>query len=209
MNARILLADDHPLILQSEKGVLPDFFEIIGTASDGPSLVDAAIRLKPDLILIDISMPLLSGIETRAVHQGGPSPETKLLFVTMHSERPYLQAAFDAGASGYVLKSAPPEELLHAVQKVLAGHTYISTGLPGFGSCYPRQPDQIVKSLKLSNREREILQLVAEGKSSKEMAGILNVSVKTISFHRENIKRKLGVRTIAELTRSAIAGDFM
>ncbi len=207
MSARILLADDHPLILQSEKGVLPDFFEIIGTASDGPSLVDAAIRLRPDLILIDISMPLLSGIEA-ARRIKASVPETKLLFVTMHSERPYLQAAFDAGASGYVLKSAPPEELLHAVQKVLSGQIYISSSLAGHG-LYPRQPHQIVKSLKLSAREREILQLVAEGKSSKEMAGILNVSVKTISFHRENIKRKLGVRTIAELTRSAIAGDFM
>jgi DNA-binding NarL/FixJ family response regulator len=204
--ARILMADDHPVVLAGWKAMLADS-EIVGTASDGRSLIEAALRLKPDLILLDVSMPLLNGIEA-ARRIKASLPEVKLLFLTMHSERPYVQAAFEAGAAGYVLKSADRDELLGAIQKVLGGQLYISTGISGhWGNL--RDPNQIVKSLRLGVREREILQLIAEGRSSKEIAGILNISVKTVSFHRENIKRKLGVKTIAELTRSAIAGEVV
>jgi DNA-binding NarL/FixJ family response regulator len=206
-NTRILLADDHPFVLLGWKTMLPKSLEIVGTVSDGRSLVEAALRLKPDLILLDVSMPLLSGIEA-ARRIKASFPEVKLLFLTMHLERPYVQAAFEAGASGYVLKSAEPNELVAAVQKILEGHTHISSGVSGYWG-HLRDPDQIAKSLRLGPREREILQLIAEGRSSKEIAGILNISVKTVSFHRENIKRKLGVRTIAELTRNAIAGGFV
>jgi DNA-binding NarL/FixJ family response regulator len=206
IKARILLADDHPLVLEGWKRALPEPVEILGTVSDGRSLVEAALHLKPDLILLDISMPLLSGIEAaRRIKKS--LPNVKLLFFTMHSERPYLHAAFAAGAAGYVLKSAAREELRVAVEKVLEGHTYISEGLLNSLE-YLRSPDQLAKSLNLTSREREVLQLISEGRSGKEIAGILNVSVKTIDFHRENIKRKLGVRTIAELTRSAIAGGL-
>jgi len=204
---RILLADDHPLVIEGQKTVLPESHEIVGVVSDGRSLVEAALRLKPGLIILDISMPLMSGIEA-ARRIKATLPEVKLLFLTMHSERAYLQAAFAAGAAGYLLKSAAHEELRGAIEKVLQGHTYISRGLSGDWE-HLRGPDEIAKSLKLSSREREILQLIAEGRSSKEIAAILNVAVKTVSFHRENIKRKLGVRSIAELTRTAISGDLM
>jgi DNA-binding NarL/FixJ family response regulator len=212
--ARILLADDHAMVLEGVKTVLADPFkalaepfEIVEAVSDGRSLMEAALRLKPDLILLDVSMPLLSGIEAGSRIKA-VLPEVKLLFFTMHSERSYLQAAFEARASGYVLKSAGREELLDAIQEVLEGQIYISSGLSDYRG-HLRDPHQVAKSLMLSSREREVLQLISEGRSSKEMADILGISVKTVSFHRENIKRKLGVRTTAELTRNAITGGFM
>jgi len=205
--ARILLADDHAIVIEGERAVLAEHFEIVGAVSDGRSLLEAALSLKPDLIVLDVSMPLLSGIEA-ASHIRARLPEVKFLFFTMHSEISYLQAAFEAGAAGYVLKSAGNKELLGAVQKALEGQIYVSADLSGYWG-HLRHPDQVAKALRLSSREREVLYLIAEGKSSKEIAGILSISIKTVSFHRENIKRKLGVRTIAGLTRNAIAGRFM
>ena len=204
---RILLADDHPLVLVGAKTFLPENYEVVDMVSDRRSLVDAALRLKPDLIILDISMPLLNGVEA-ARRIKASLPEVKILFLSMHAERPYLQAAFEAGANGYVLKSAVHKELHRAVQQILQGQHYISSRLEADWAQL-RGPDQIAKSLSLSSREREVLQLITEGRSSKEVAAILNVAVKTVSFHRENIKRKLGVRTIAEITRTAIAGDLV
>jgi len=203
---RILLADDHSIVLSGVKMMLAGPYEIVGTVSDGRNLVEEAVLLKPDLILLDVSMPLLSGTEA-ASRIKASLPEVKLVFFTMHSQRPYLQAAFDVGAAGYVLKSASGKELLGAVQKALEGQTYVSAYLSGsWGQL--GHPAKAAKALRLSSREREVLQLIAEGRSSKEIAGILSVSVKTVSFHRHNITRKLGVRTIAELTRNVFAGDI-
>ena len=203
---RILLADDHLIVLEGQRGLFAPHFEIVGAVSDGRSLVEAALRLKPDLIVLDVSMPLLSGIA--AASRITPTlPEVKLLFFTMHSELTYVQAAFEVGATGYVLKSSGTNELLNAIQKVLEGQIYVSADLSGQWG-HLRAPHQVAKALVLSAREREVLDLIAEGRSSKEIAGILGISVKTVSFHRENIKRKLGVRTIAGLTRNAIAGGF-
>jgi DNA-binding NarL/FixJ family response regulator len=204
---RIVLADDHAIVLEGEVGLLTESFEIVAAVSDGPSLVEATLLLKPDLIVLDVSMPLLSGIEA-AYRIKASLPEVKLLFFTMHQELTYLQAAFEAGAVGYVLKSAGIKELLGAVQRVLEGQIYVSADLSSYWGQL-RRPDQIAKALRLSSREREVLHLIGEGRSSKEIAGMLGISVKTVSFHRENIKRKLGVRTIAGLTRNAIAGTIM
>ena len=204
---RILLADDHLIVLEGERTILAERFEIVSTVSDGRSLVEAALALEVDLIILDVSMPLLSGIEA-AFRIKASRPATKLLFFTMHSEISYLQAAFEAGASGYVLKSAKNKEILIAADKVLQGQIYVSADLSGYWE-HLRVPEHAAKALRLSTREREVLHLIAEGRSSKEIAGILGVSVKTVSFHRENIKRKLGVRTIAGLTRNAIAGNIM
>jgi DNA-binding NarL/FixJ family response regulator len=204
---RILLADDHEIVLEGEIGLLAERFEIVAAVSDGPSLVEATLRLKPQLIVLDVSMPLLSGIEA-ASRIKASVPDVKLLFFTMHPELTYLQAAFEVGAAGYVLKSAGIKELLGAVQQVLEGQIYVSADLSSYWGQL-RRPDQIAKALRLSAREREVLHLIAEGRSSKEIAAILSISVKTVSFHRENIKQKLGVRTIAGLTRNAIAGGIM
>jgi DNA-binding NarL/FixJ family response regulator len=165
--------------------------------------VEEALRLKPDLAILDITMPLLNGIEA-AIRIRDSLPGTKLLFITGHTDPGHLEAALNAGGNGYVLKSAPREELLEAVRSVLAGKIYITSGLSPENLGGIRDPKRAAAALRLSARERETLQLVAEGRSAKEIAHILTISVKTVAFHRENIKRKLGLRTVAELTRHAV-----
>jgi DNA-binding NarL/FixJ family response regulator len=201
--ARILLADDHSLILEGIRTVLEPHHEIVGTAADGRALLEAALRLKPELIVLDITMPLLNGIDA-AVQIKKSLPETKLLFVTMHVNPAYLEAALDAGATGYVLKSAARRELLEAVDSVLKGRIYITPSLSGEDLERFRDPTQAAAALRLSTREREVLQLIAEGHAAKEIAHVLNISIRTVAFHRENIKRKLGLRSTSELTKHAI-----
>jgi DNA-binding NarL/FixJ family response regulator len=201
--ARILLADDHSLTLEGIRTVLEPHHEIVGTAADGRALLEAALRLKPELIVLDITMPLLNGIDA-AVQIKKSLPETKLLFVTMHVNPAYLEAALDAGATGYVLKSAARRELLEAVDSVLKGRIYITPSLSGEDLERFRDPTQAAAALRLSTREREVLQLIAEGHAAKEIAHVLNISIRTVAFHRENIKRKLGLRSTSELTKHAI-----
>ena len=201
--ARILLADDHPLTLEGIRAVLEPHHEIVGTVTDGRALLDAALRLKPELIVLDITMPLLNGIDA-AVQIKKSLPGVKLLFVTMHVNPAYLEAALNAGATGYVLKSAAREELLDAIKSVLDGHIYVTPSLSGEHLERFTDPSRAAATLRLSTREREILQLIAEGRAGKEIAFLLSISIKTVAFHRENIKRKLGLGTTAELTKHAI-----
>ena len=201
--ARILLADDHPLTLEGIRAVLEPHHEIVGIVTDGRALVEVALRLKPDLVVLDITMPLLNGIDA-AVQIRKSLPGVKLLFVTMHVNAAYLEAALDAGGTGYVLKSAAREGLLEAVNRVLNGQIYITPGLSGESLERFADPSRAAAALRLTAREREILQLIAEGSAGKEIAFGLNISIKTVSFHRENIKRKLGLGTTAELTKHAI-----
>jgi DNA-binding NarL/FixJ family response regulator len=202
--ARILLADDHWLTLAGIRTVLEPNYEVTGAVTDGRALVESALRTKPDLIVTDIAMPLLNGIDA-ATQIKKQVPTVKVIFLTMHVNSAYLHAALAAGATGYVLKSAVGDELLEAVEAVLAGRTYVTSALSGspnqdpLASLPPRQA-----SPRLSPRERETLKMIAEGKASKEIAHILNISIKTVNFHRENLRHKLGVRTTAELTRHAI-----
>ena len=200
---RVLLADDHPLTLQGLRAFLEPHLESVGTVTDGRALVEAALRLKPDLIILDITMPLLNGIDA-AVQIKKSLPEVKLLFVTMHVNPAYVEAALNAGATGYVLKSAAREELLDAIRSVLSGRIYVTPALSGESLERFPDPSQAAAALRLSTREREILQLIAEGKAAKEIAHVLAISPKTVAFHRDNIKRKLGLRTTAELTKHAI-----
>jgi len=200
---RVLLADDHPLTLEGLRAFLAPHLESIGTVTNGRELVEAALRLKPELIISDITMPLLNGIDA-AILIRKSLPNVKLLFVTMHVNPVYLEYALRAGATGYVLKSAAREELLDAIRTVLEGNIYVTPSLSGESLERFQQPERAAATLQLSAREREVLQLIAEGKASREMAHIMNISVKTVSFHRENIKRKLGFRTTAELARHAV-----
>jgi len=202
-HTRTLLADDHPLTLEGLRVFLEPHLEIVGTATDGRALVEAALRLKPDLIILDITMPLLNGIDA-ALQIKKNLPGVKLLFVTMHVNPAYLEAALNAGATGYVLKSAAREELLGAIQTVLNGRIYVTPSLSGDALERFPDPSEAAAAVRLSAREREILQLVAEGRAAKEIAHILNISISTVAFHRNNIKRKLGLRTTAELTKHAI-----
>jgi DNA-binding NarL/FixJ family response regulator len=201
--ARVLLADDHPLMLEGLRAFLEPHLQSVGTVTDGRALVETAMRLKPDLIILDITMPLLNGIDA-ATQIKKSLPDTKLLFITMREDPAYLEAALNAGATGYVLKSAAREELLEAIGSVLAGNIYVSPRLSSEHLERFHDPHVAAATLRLSAREREILQLIAEGHAAKDIAYVLDISVKTVAFHRENIKRKLGLRTTAELTKHAI-----
>jgi DNA-binding NarL/FixJ family response regulator len=200
---RVLFADDHPLTLEGLRAFLEPHLESVGTVTDGRALVEAALQLKPDLIILDITMPLLNGIDA-AIQIRNSLPEVKLLFATMHANPAYLEAALNAGATGYVLKTAAREELLDAIQSVMSGRIYVSPSLLSDHLERFQAPTDAAAAIHLSPREREILQLIAEGHLAKEIAFYLNISVKTVEFHRENIKRKLGIRTTAELTRHAV-----
>ena len=178
-------------------------FEIVGTVTDGRALLDAALRLKPDLIILDITMPLLNGIDA-AVQIKKSLPGVKLLFVTMHVNPAYLEAALNAGGTGYVLKSAAREELLDAIKSVLSGRIYVTPTLSSEHLERFANPSRAAATLRLSAREREILQLIAEGRAAKEIAyrsGDLHQDGRVSS---RQLKRKLGLRTTAELTRHAI-----
>jgi len=201
--ARTIVADDHPLTLEGIRAVLDPHVKIVETVTNGRALLEAALRLRPDLIVADITMPQLNGIDA-ALQIKKFLPDVKILFVTMHVNPAYLEAALHAGATGYVLKSAVSEELLDAVQSVLSGRIFVTPTLSSEHFERFRDPAHASAALRLSTRERETLQLIAEGRAAKEIAYAMNISVKTVAFHRENIKRKLGLRTTAELTKHAI-----
>jgi len=205
MKTKVLLGDDHVLILDGLRSALQAQYEIVGVARDGRILVSEAERLKPDLVVIDISMPLLNGFE--AAKQIKKSlPHTKLIFLSQHLNPAYLKHALRLGASGYVLKSGATEELQQAIGKALRGKTYIT---PAFGEdviarLWNREGELSEEAEGLTDRQREILQLIIEGRGNKEIAEIIHVSVKTVEFHRARIMAKLGVKSVAELTKVAL-----
>jgi DNA-binding NarL/FixJ family response regulator len=202
---RVLLADDHPLFLAALRALVEAECEVIGAVSDGRALMEAASRLKPDVIVLDIGLPLLNGIDAaRQIKK--EQPEAKILFLTMHANPAYLKGALAAGATGYLLKTSAREELLDALRDVIRNRIHVS---PGFGEEIVEQFELHPRSFAgsqsvLTGRQREILQLVAEGRTAKEIATILNVSVQTVAFHKHQIMEKLGLRTTAELTKYAI-----
>ena len=202
---RVLLADDHMLVIDGLRRILEPECEVVGVVEDGRSLLAAAERLQPDIILLDISMPLLNGVEA-ARKLRKTVPAAKLIFVTMHADATYVDGAFRAGASGYVLKRCASMELVSAIQEVLKGHTYITPlvrrDILGDAPGSPLWPGEA--SGELTERQREIVQLVAEGHPVKDIARILNISAKTVAFHKANVMQRLGLHSTAELTKYAL-----
>jgi DNA-binding NarL/FixJ family response regulator len=202
---RVLLGDDHSFILEGIRRLLESHCDVVGWEDNGKTLVEAAVRLAPDVVVLDVSMPILNGIDAaRPIKKALPA--TKVVFLSMHSNAIYLRKALEAGASGYVLKSGASEELLTAIKAATKDSSYVS---PGFGrdviNGLTDRPEKATRSaIELTNRQRQILQLIAEGKQNKEIAEVLGVSVKTVEFHRGCLMRKLGTHTVAELTRFAI-----
>lgn len=201
---RILLADDHEVVLEGLRRILdrPDF-EVVGAVKDGRTLVEAAHRLKPDVIVADVSMPLLNGVEaTRQIIKA--DPKAKVIFLSMHPEIVYAVEAMNAGGAGYVLKETAPKDLVKAILEVRRGHMYVS---PSLQEAVRRGLDARKVSPaaagELTLRQREVLQLLAEGKTPKEISGMLNVSSRTVEFHKYRIMEALGVRTVAELAAYA------
>ncbi len=203
--ARVLLADDHKIVAAGLKGILEPEFELVGTVQDGRALLKAARELRPDVIVVDISMPLLNGIE--AVRQlKKANDRAKVVFLTMHPDVTYASRAFEAGASGYVLKHSAPAELVAAIREALQGRTYVTPMIAGElmrsyqdGSGKRKDPIRT-----LTPRQREVLQLLAEGHSAKDAAAILGISPRTAEFHKYRMMRELGIRTNAELMQYAI-----
>jgi DNA-binding NarL/FixJ family response regulator len=200
--ARILLADDHSLVAAGISKLLEIEFELIGTVGDGRALVAAAKSDPPDVILLDISMPILNGLEA-ARQIRAALPHVKLIFVTVHSDNAYVMEAFRAGGSGYVLKRSAASELPAAIHEVLNGNFYV-TPLIGAGAAEGFRNGHDNQRSILSGRQREVLQLVAEGYSAKEIAKLLSISSKTVEFHKGLIMKKLDLHSVAELTQYAL-----
>jgi len=208
MNIRILLADDHKIIREGLRALLekePDM-EVVGEAQDGMTTIKLAKKLLPNIVIMDIGMPDMNGIDaTRQIFS--ETQGIKVIALSMHSDRRFVLQMLKAGASGYLLKDSAFEELASAIKTVMAGQPYLS----------PKITDVVIKEYivslpkseetvftKITAREREVLQLIAEGKSTKQIAVFLNVSVKTIETHRQQIMEKLDIHSIAELTKYAI-----
>ena len=208
MNERILIADDHVLMLEGLARLLSAEFEVIGTAADGRVLLEEAERLRPEVIVLDVAMPELNGIEA-ARKLAKILPSTKIVIVTQQLLPDYLRAAFAAGVKAYVAKQSAASELIAAIRLAIANRYYV-TPLAGveaakIANLHPDQNPAELFGSKLTPRQREVLQLVAEGKSTKEISSALGISPKTVEFHRNCLMDELGLRGIAELTRYAIS----
>ena len=208
MNKTILIADDHTLMLEGLARLLASEFEVVGTAPNGRVLLEEAQRLKPDVIVLDVAMPELNGIET-ANRLVKILPSAKVVFVTQQLAPAYLHAAFAAGAKAYVAKQSASSELIAAIRMALEDRFYV-TPLSGTeaarqASLNPERNPAEMFGAKLTPRQREVLQLVAEGKSTKQISAALGISPKTVEFHRNSLMDELGLRTIAELTRFAVS----
>ncbi|MGH7206636.1 MAG: response regulator [Nitrospiraceae bacterium] len=203
MSLHILLADDHLIVRQGLKVLLErEGFTVVGEASDGREAVRLAQELRPDIAMLDLTMPLLNGIDAgRAILQA--SPKTKIVLLTMHTEDHYVLEALRGGIKGYVLKTKAAEELVQAIQEVSLGKLYLTPGVSeAVVQAYLAKTDLPPEPLSL--REREVLQLIAEGKTTKEVAVVLGISVKTAESHRTRIMEKLDIHQTASLVRYAI-----
>jgi DNA-binding NarL/FixJ family response regulator len=208
MTIRVLLADDHKIVREGLKSLLekdPDI-EVVAMADNGRTAVQLAGELKPDIAVLDIAMPEINGIEaTRRISQDYPA--IKVLTLSMHSARRFITEALSAGAKGYLLKDCAAEELVRAIHTVAGNETYLSPKVAGLivKDYLKHSPDSAPSAEScLTIREREVLQLIAEGESTKEIAFKIGVSIKTVETHRQQIMKKLNLHSVAELTRYAI-----
>ena len=202
---RVLLADDHRVVAEGLRSLLEPHFEVAGIVSDGRELLAAAKALDPDVVVLDISMPSLNGIEA-ACQLRAANSQAKVVFLTMHREVTYAARAMEAGASGYLLKHSAASELVQAIQEALKGGTYVTPQIAGnlLDSLRHGIPAGAETSDKLTPRQREVLQLVAEGRSAKEIAATLGISRRTAEFHKARLMETLGVQNTAELIQYAI-----
>jgi DNA-binding NarL/FixJ family response regulator len=198
---RVLLADDHVLVAAGLAKLLEEEFEVLGVRNDGREAVLAAAQEHPDVVVLDISMRNLNGLEA-ARQIKAMSPDTKIIFITVHADLAYVTAAFRSGASGYVLKGSAAGELCEAIHHALSGRTFLTPLISQEALDEAlRQPNH---RLSLTPRQREILQLVAEGHSAKSIGDGLHISAKTVEFHKAEIMKKLKLHSVAALTRYAI-----
>ena len=203
MKPRVLLADDHALLVGAFEKLLSGEFDVVGQVNDGRALVAAATKLQPDVIILDISKPLMNGLEAgRQIKQ--QNRNIKLIYVTMNEDSDIAAEAFRAGASGYILKRSAVSELSTAIREVMLGRSYITplvaTGLVGS----LMHTDDAKLTDVLTSRQREVLQLLAEGHSMKQVAGVLNLTPRTVAFHKYRMMEQLKVKSTAELIQYAV-----
>ena len=202
---RVLLADDHRIVTEGLKSLLEPEFDLVEVVEDGHALIEAARKHKPDIIIADISMPKLTGIAA-LIELKKEDPDVRVVILTMHKEVSYARRALAAGASGYVLKHSAPFELLDAIRMAMEGETYISPRIAG-GVIQDVRNGREAKDDTVSSitpRQREILQLLAEGMSAKEVGAVLEITARTVEFHKYQMMETLGIRTSAELIVFAI-----
>jgi two-component system, NarL family, response regulator NreC len=203
MAIRVVLADDHVLVRQSLRSLLErEGFQVVGEASDGQEAIRRVDAMQPDIAVMDISMPMLNGVDA-ARELRRSSPKTKSILLTQHDEDQYIFEALEAGVKGYVLKSQAASDLVQAIKQISRGQTYLSPGvsaavMEAFRSKSERRRDP------LTARERQVLQLIAEGKSTKDVASLLGISVKTAESHRTTLMKKLNIHETASLVRYAV-----
>jgi len=206
-NIKVLVAEDHTLVRRGIVSLLSAFTEIsvIAEAENGRQAVAQALALQPDVVLMDIGMPLLNGLEATSQIKLG-APDVKIIALSAREDEDIVRQMIAAGASGYLLKTVAPEELREALREVAAGHTYFAPGLspPPQPDCAQHGTQRNPKKTVLSGREREILQLIAEGKNHRQIAQILNISIRTVDTHRNNIIKKLDLHDTAGLVLYAI-----
>lgn len=197
---RVLIVDDHPMVAEGIEAILEtyDDIHVVGLLSNGQEVIDQVEALAPDVVLLDLNMPLMGGLPAAEIVLER-RPETRILVLSMHDSPEYISTALSHGARGYVLKDVPTEEIKVAIDAVMAGETYLCTGASA--SLTPATADG---REPLTSREQTILLQLAQGKSNKEVALTLEISVRTVETHRKNIKRKLGISTTAGLTRYAM-----
>ncbi len=201
---RILVADDHPIVAEGLRSLLEPTFELVAIVENGRELIAAAKKLKPDAIVVDISMPLLNGID--AVSQiRSEGIQAKIIFLTMHTEASYARRALAAGASAYVLKHSAASELLFAIQQSLAGRTFVTPTIAA-KIAHTRAAEEVSLDAleELTVRQREVLQLLAEGHSAREISSILNLSRRTVEYHKYHLMEVLGLHKTAELIQFAV-----
>ena len=206
---RVLLADDHQMLIDALKSVLEPRCEVVGAVTDGHSLLEAAEKLRPDVIVLDIAMPQLNGLDAaRKLQQ--KMPAVKLIFMTMNEDPYLIGEAFRAGASGYLLKQAAGFELIDAIEKVLKGGKYLtSRAAKGLTSISLREPKSREHAPGPSGREREVIQLLAEGRTMKEAASVLKITTRTVAAHKYHAMELLQIKTNAELVQYAIKSKII
>jgi DNA-binding NarL/FixJ family response regulator len=202
---RILLADDHLLVLEGFRRILEGQYELVGTVEDGRALLETAKELQPDIVILDISMPLLNGIDA-AGQLKKICPHAKIIIVTMHADTEYVRSAFEAGATAYVLKRSAADELEQAIRMAVTGHSYITPLITKdmLNVFLSKSSETAAEAPILTIRQREVLQLLVEGRTAKEIANLLNVSSRTIEFHKSQILTRLNLHTTAELIKYAL-----
>jgi DNA-binding NarL/FixJ family response regulator len=201
---RVILADDHKLVAEALRKLITPEFDVVAIASDGHELLGLAASLKPDVVVVDVAMPLLNGLEAGRQLKD-KMPGIKLVFLTMNEDPDLAQEAMHAGASGYVLKKSAASELVDALSAAIRGKSYVTRQIArGMQESFTRDPNGRSRARSVTPRQRQVVQLLAEGKSMKEAADVLKVAPRTVAFHKYRLMQNLGLKTNAEVVQFAI-----